>query len=497
MALTQVKSDGIATGAVTATQIAANAVTVDDISDGSISTAKLADDSVNGDKLANTAVTAGSYGDATNIPSITVDAQGRITAASTNAVSIPPSVGGANGVDFNDNVNARFGTGNDLAIFHDGGNSILDHAGTGNLRIVCNTDDQDITLESDNSSGSTTTYVRCDGSSGEVQLSHYGTQKLNTTSTGIDVTGEATVDGLHIGSGKIRGDSSNHVFIQGGNTITVYVSDSGNDSTGDGTSGSPVRTINRACELLPKVMGNQIFLIRIQGSSYTIDSNQTIRGFSFNGSNDVSRWIELRGDTQTVTCNLRSWLQFYNVHGFRMTSIDFVVESGYAGGLQFISCSEGRIYNNVSFTSNATSGWSQRLGFVNSRRVTWEANITVTSSGSAGLGGLVVLDGKSVIDMYCTVSKSGSLFGNHGVCVVNGAEVRGNLDVNNFYSGITFGYNHYNAETGARGMLNGTNLTNNTFGIRMYNNSFVRLYSVSYSNNGTNQYIASNGGNFT
>lgn len=47
--------------------------------DLSITTAKLADDAVTADKLANTAVTPGSY-TATNI---TVDAQGRITAASS------------------------------------------------------------------------------------------------------------------------------------------------------------------------------------------------------------------------------------------------------------------------------------------------------------------------------------------------------------------------------------------------------------------------------
>lgn len=96
MALTQVRSDGIATGAVTATQIAANAVTVDDISDGSISTAKLADanvttakiadDAVTADKLANTAVTAGTYGNASNYTTFTVDAQGRLTAAASQAV---------------------------------------------------------------------------------------------------------------------------------------------------------------------------------------------------------------------------------------------------------------------------------------------------------------------------------------------------------------------------------------------------------------------------
>ena len=41
----------------------------------------------------------------------------------------PPSgVGGANGVDFNDDVKARFGTGNDLEIYHDGNDSYINDA---------------------------------------------------------------------------------------------------------------------------------------------------------------------------------------------------------------------------------------------------------------------------------------------------------------------------------------------------------------------------------
>ena len=59
MALTQVTTDGIKTGAV--------------------NTSDIANDAVTSDKLANTAVTAGSY----TLSSITVDAQGRITAASS------------------------------------------------------------------------------------------------------------------------------------------------------------------------------------------------------------------------------------------------------------------------------------------------------------------------------------------------------------------------------------------------------------------------------
>lgn len=67
---------GDVTGA-TALTIAANAVT----------TAKIADANVTAAKLANTSVTAGSYGSSSLIPSITIDAQGRITSATTNAVS--------------------------------------------------------------------------------------------------------------------------------------------------------------------------------------------------------------------------------------------------------------------------------------------------------------------------------------------------------------------------------------------------------------------------
>ena len=43
------------------------------------------------------------------------------------------SVGGATGVDFNDNVKVRFGTGNDLEIYHDGTHSYIEDSGTGYL----------------------------------------------------------------------------------------------------------------------------------------------------------------------------------------------------------------------------------------------------------------------------------------------------------------------------------------------------------------------------
>jgi len=91
---------------------------------------------------------------------------------------------------FGDNDKAIFGAGSDLQIYHDGANSYIDDTGTGELRIRGH---DKVKLQK--YTGENFLVATADGS---VTLNYDNAEKLATTSTGIDVTGTVTADGLTV-----------------------------------------------------------------------------------------------------------------------------------------------------------------------------------------------------------------------------------------------------------------------------------------------------------
>ena len=130
-------------------------------------------------------------------------------------------------LSFSDSVKAVFGGGSDLQIYHDGNNSFIKDAGTGRLSIV--TSQLQVTNAADSEVMIKATQ------DGAVELYHNGAKKLETSSSGISVTGNVvvsgTVDGRDVASdgSKLDGIEANATADQTAAEIRTLV-ESASDS---------------------------------------------------------------------------------------------------------------------------------------------------------------------------------------------------------------------------------------------------------------------------
>ena len=145
-------------------------------------------------------------------------------------------------LSFGDSDKAIFGAGSDLQIYHDGSHSYINEAGTGNLYIR----GENVIIE-DNSGND---FINGNATTGALRLYHNNAQKLATTSTGIDVTGTVTSDGLTVdgssqttsllvntGSTAWADSNADDLIIRGADVgITISSSTTGGINFGDSTS---------------------------------------------------------------------------------------------------------------------------------------------------------------------------------------------------------------------------------------------------------------------
>ena len=133
-------------------------------------------------------------------------------------------------ITFGDNDKAIFGAGSDLEVFHDGAASYVQDTGTGNLQLR---GDNSVALRS----YSTTDNYLVGNFNGSVDIYYDNSIKLATSSSGVDITGVLTSDGLTVNTsadGNIstfKGDL-NYFYIKGSgaDTILSTVGSGGNAS---------------------------------------------------------------------------------------------------------------------------------------------------------------------------------------------------------------------------------------------------------------------------
>jgi hypothetical protein len=137
------------------------------------------------------------------------DANFSTTITNSIATKLPLAGGTLTGdVSHGDNVKAKFGAGNDLEIYHQGGYSYIHDNGTGPLYIRAT----DLILKSSVDNDDYAKFIE----NGAVELYYSNAKKLATTSSGVDVTGILYVNGDATG-GRITGDGSGGLDLQDGN----------------------------------------------------------------------------------------------------------------------------------------------------------------------------------------------------------------------------------------------------------------------------------------
>ena len=192
-------------------------------SDGSA----LADGTINysdvtGTPTLATVATSGSFNDLSNQPAAfdpntlaAVAVSGAYAdVTGTPAAALPLAGGTLTGnVNLGDNVKANFGAGSDLQIYHDGTNSYVKDAGTGDLYLqgaanvrITNASGQKMFLGQD---------------AGETQLYYSGSEKLATTATGVTVTGTVAATSYTGDGSALTGIGSPVIGLGTGGTITT------------------------------------------------------------------------------------------------------------------------------------------------------------------------------------------------------------------------------------------------------------------------------------
>ena len=222
-------------------QAAARALTTADIASGTFADARIAQSNVTQHQAA-LSVTESQISDLQTYLTAEADTLDSVTdrgATTTNAVTVGNLT--STGIDdnatstavtidssqdvtftsdakFPDNGKAIFGAGSDLEIYHNATDSVIADVGTGNLKILAN----DLRI---NNADSSKSYIT--GFNGaQVYLYHNGSPKLETTSTGIDVTGTVVADVL-----TIQGSAQNIAQIETSGTTGSYITFRDADTT--------------------------------------------------------------------------------------------------------------------------------------------------------------------------------------------------------------------------------------------------------------------------
>ena len=177
----------------------------------------------------------------------------------------------ASDVELTDSTKIMLGTGDDLQMYHDaGGHSYIKESGSGHL--VLNVDDVQI-----NNAANTANILKgVDG--GMVELYHNNASKLQTTATGVTVTGA-------MGATTLTGDGSALTGIGGGKILQVVEANGTTHTAASNTNNTWTDSVVTAA-ITPASTSNKIFVCYRLGVHFTDNSGNA--GYSLRCKRAIS-----------------------------------------------------------------------------------------------------------------------------------------------------------------------------------------------------------------
>jgi len=224
---------------------------------------------------------------AVNLSTTAADVSGNATIGGNLTVSgttVTIDSANAQTVDLGDNDKIRLGDGDDLQIYHDGSRSIIQDSGTGNLRIQANN------LELNNADNSENYLFAANN--GAVTLYYDNAERLNTTSTGVTVTGTLTATKLTSADGvlELDDDASHNGIINSPASLRINI-DSDGSTTGESFAVGHNQTSINSNNILFKVQDDGKIGINTSSPSQMLTlSNGT---FAINGTSSFASNVEI------------------------------------------------------------------------------------------------------------------------------------------------------------------------------------------------------------
>ncbi len=172
---------------------------------------------------------------------------------------------------FTDNLKAKFGSSSDLQIYHDGSNSYITDTGIGSLYTLTNT------YRLTNAAGTENMIWAAENSF--VKLYYDNSAKLETTNTGVTVTGELEATTLDInGNADISGIISGNFVVRSTNNSNADGANFSVDTTNKNSSEYAYEVLRSGTTVAGITTVGKITGTELEGTSLDINGNGDVSG---------------------------------------------------------------------------------------------------------------------------------------------------------------------------------------------------------------------------